>query len=284
MLETLREQKFDLVFDTCAFTPNSVKHLLEAVGEGLDRYVLISSASVYGDWSRRGLREDDQVPAASEADLQHATKMEQSSKLDAQSADDAYGRLKRACELMAERLLGERAISLRSGLLIGAGDYTDRMTWWVRRIDQGGRIPVPLPKDRPLQAIDVRDAAAFALKAACDGKSGIFNLTSEPFTMVQLFDVIQSTAASRTIPVWFDEKKFAAAGVAPWTELPLWLPDSEKYRYFFEVSVAKATAAGLQVRPLRETIDNILQWDRTRRNSPLSCGLSSEHEAQLLAD
>jgi 2'-hydroxyisoflavone reductase len=199
LLETLRGQKFDLAFDTCAFTPNSVKHLLEAIGEGLNRYVLISSVSVYGDWSKQGLREDDPVPSASEADLQHAVTMEQSSRLDAQSADDAYGRLKRACELTAEHLLGDRAISLRAGLLIGAGDYTDRMTWWVRRIDQGGKLPVPLPKDRPLQVIDVRDAAAFALKVAREGRPGIFNLTSEPFSITQLVETIQSGSMCRNL-------------------------------------------------------------------------------------
>lgn len=281
-LERLSGQTFDLVFDSCAFTPNSVKHLLEAIGEGLERYVLISSISVYGDWSKQGLHEDEPVLSASEGDLQHAAKMEQSSKLNAESAEDAYGRLKRACELTAEHLLGERAISLRAGLLIGAGDYTDRMTWWVRRIDQGGRIPVPLPKHRPLQAIDVRDAAAFALKAAHDGRSGIFNLTSEPFTMARLIDAIQSIAASPATPVWLDEKQFVAAGVAPWTELPLWLPDSEQFRHFFEVSVVKALAAGLHIGPLRQTISDILHWDRMRRNMPLSCGLSQEHEAQII--
>ena len=121
-LDALRTHKFDLVFDTCAFTPNSVQHVLAAVGGDLSRYMMISSASVYGDWSRPGLDENDPVPEASQADLRHALEMERSAQLSADGAGDSYGPLKRNCELMAERLLGARAISLRAGLLVGAGD------------------------------------------------------------------------------------------------------------------------------------------------------------------
>ena len=157
------------------------------------------------------------------------------------------------------------------------------MTWWVRRFDLGGRVPVPLPKDRPVQAIDVRDAASFALAAAQDGRSGIFNVTSAPFSMAQLVDSIRLATANDATPVWIEEPKFIASGVTPWTELPLWLPGPGPFQHFFDVSIAKGAAAGLRTRPLHETIANILDWDRRRRTASLTCGLSPEHEAALLA-
>lgn len=271
-----------MVLDTCAFTPNSVKHLLNRVGDGLQRYVLVSSASVYADCSQRGPRESDSVPDASTNDLQVAAEMESSGNLNANSAGDSYGPLKRACERMAEEMLGDRAISLRAGLLVGAGDYTDRMTWWVRRADEGGLLPVPLPETRPLQAIDVRDAAAFALKAAADSRSGIFNLTSQSFTMRHLLDTCQAVTKSTLEIDWVDERAFIATRVEPWTELPLWLADESTTRHFFEVDVTRAIAAGLTFRALHETVNNILEWDRSRRHVKLGCGLTRDKEAEIL--
>jgi 2'-hydroxyisoflavone reductase len=281
-IEALQHAKFDAVFDTCAYTPHSVRHLLSSIGDDVIRYVLVSSASVYGDWSQPCLKEDTAVESATDADLAVAAQMEATSALDANNAGDSYGRLKRACEIVAKEMLGERAIILRAGLLIGAGDYTDRMTWWVRRFDEGGKVPVPLPHDRSLQAIDVRDAAAFAVKAALDRQSGIFNLTSEPFPFKHLADVIGSATGNNADAVWLDEDAFFSSGVEPWDELPLIVPQGELFKHFFEVSVQKAKTAGLKTRPLAETVNAILRWDRTRRDVEPSCGLTKPHEAALL--
>ena len=68
-LDMIRGERFEFVFDTCAYTPNAVNRLLDSIGGALERYVLISSASVYGDWSKPGLDENVPVPAASGADL-----------------------------------------------------------------------------------------------------------------------------------------------------------------------------------------------------------------------
>ena len=45
----------------------------------------------------------------------------------------------------------------------------------------------------------------------------------------------------------------------------------------------KAFAAGLKVRDLKETLRNILDWDRGRRATPLKAGMPPEKEARLLA-
>jgi 2'-hydroxyisoflavone reductase len=75
-----------------------------------------------------------------------------------------------------------------------------------------------------------------------------------------------------------------AAGLAPWSEVPLWLPSSDAaFRYLLEISIDKALAAGLKVRCLQETLRNILDWDRSRRATPLKAGMPPEKEARLLA-
>jgi len=72
-------------------------------------------------------------------------------------------------------------------------------------------------------------------------------------------------------------------GVAPWTELPLWIPASLGIPGLLETNVRKASIAGLTIRPLRETVRDTLKWALSRpRSYALRAGLSPEREAELL--
>ena len=68
-------------------------------------------------------------------------------------------------------------------------------------------------------------------------------------------------------------------GVAPWSDLPLWLPRSLANQS--RVNIQKAVRAGLSFRPLRETISATLEWVRTDPNA-LVVGMSAERETDVL--
>jgi 2'-hydroxyisoflavone reductase len=74
--------------------------------------------------------------------------------------------------------------------------------------------------------------------------------------------------------------------VAPWSELPAWVPESDpETTGFFEFDNRKAIAAGLTFRPLAETVRATLEWDRTRpADHTWKAGLTREREAELLAE
>jgi hypothetical protein len=52
----------------------------------------------------------------------------------------------------------------------------------------------------------------------------------------------------------------AAAGVAPWTELPIWLPPTGEYAGLHDGGVSAAFAAGLTCRPVSETVADTWAW------------------------
>lgn len=170
--------------------------------------------------------------------------------------------------------------------MIGSGDYTDRLTWWVRRLDQARekrkRVPAPAPKDRLVQMIDVKDVAQFALRCGNDGLTGIWNVTGEPAPMGEVLSQIAEASNSEAEIVWVEENLIAAADVAPWSDIPLMAPSIPKFRYFLSIGTKKAKLAGLICRPLRETILPLLEWDRARRDVPLRCGMTTDQETQLL--
>jgi hypothetical protein len=74
--------------------------------------------------------------------------------------------------------------------------------------------------------------------------------------------------------------------VAPWSELPVWLPDSNKdTRGMLAVDISRATADGLQTRPIADTARDTLAWHKTRGEShEWRAGMKRERERELLAE
>lgn len=109
-LTLLKNKSFDWVFDTCAYTPASVERLLEAVGQTIARYVLISSVSAYGTFKVDGQNETATVPDAAPIDFKTAASQSPEDRASAFAYGASYGPLKRACERKADEMLGEQRL------------------------------------------------------------------------------------------------------------------------------------------------------------------------------
>jgi hypothetical protein len=59
---------------------------------------------------------------------------------------------------------------------------------------------------------------------------------------------------------WVDPDRVAAAGIEPWTELPIWLPPEHEYAAMHDADVRRALAAGLRCRPMPETVLDTWTW------------------------
>jgi 2'-hydroxyisoflavone reductase len=115
---------------------------------------------------------------------------------------------------------------------------------------------------------------------------GVYNATGPEYTLTigQVLDESKSVSGSDTRITWVSERFLLDAGVQPWGELPLWLPEEDPDNAGFDkVNCAKAIGAGLRFRPLAETIRDTLAWDATLPNDrELRAGITREREAELL--
>ncbi|MEZ5095287.1 MAG: hypothetical protein R2731_03730 [Nocardioides sp.] len=178
----------------------------------------------------------------------------------------------------------------RAGLILGPYEQIGRLPYWLERIAAGGRVPCPGPPDRPLQYVDGRDLAAWVLDAGARGLAGAFNTVSRPghTTMGELLTLCREVTGSDACLVWLTPEDVEAAEVAPWTELPIWLPPTGEYAGLHDGDVSAAYAAGLTCRPTAETVADTWAWLQTEgvplppsgRPAP---GLDAEAEARLLA-
>jgi 2'-hydroxyisoflavone reductase len=67
--------------------------------------------------------------------------------------------------------------------------------------------------------------------------------------------------------------------------MPVWVPDTEETAGFSRVDVSKAIEAGLEFRPLGDTIRDTIAWAEMRpEDHPWRAGLKPEKEEELLAE
>ena len=172
---------------------------------------------------------------------------------------------------------------LRPGLIVGPNDPTGRFTYWPQRIAEGGDVLAPAPPEQPLQVIDGRDLAAFALDLLEREVQGTFDVVSPDgmLTLAGVIDACLEASGSDARIVWVDERFLLDRGVEPWTELPLWTP-GEDMAGFQRSDVSRALAAGLVVRPIADTIGATLRWAAAADPDP-GAAMTREREAELLA-
>ncbi|MEU7871542.1 NAD-dependent epimerase/dehydratase family protein [Dactylosporangium sp. NPDC049140] len=248
-LSGLEHERWDATIDVSAYQPEQVGRLADVLSTG--HYTFISTVSVYAD-PPPGYTEDARL-----------------------REDDSYGGRKVACERVTRTRFKDPLI-LRLPYVVGPYDHLVRFTWWVKRIAAGGEILAPGHPDEPIQLIDARDLARWTLTMTEMPSPGIFHPSgpAERLSFGELLTAMQQgTDATLT---WVDPEFLIERGVGH-EDLPLW-PALDEEAAVNQADPAKAINAGLTMRPLRETIEDL-------RNEPPQPGrLSKEREAELLRE
>ncbi|MER7757152.1 NAD-dependent epimerase/dehydratase family protein [Kitasatospora sp. NPDC097643] len=248
-LAELADGAWDLVVDTWSAQPSVVRDAAALLAKRAGRYVYVSSCSVYADPVDHAAAENGVLVDGSPDD-----------------GEVPYPQAKRGGELAVTDAFGEdRSLLLRAGLILGPGEDIGRLTWWLGRIARGGPVLAPGPRDLPLQYIDTRDLAIWALDAAVRGLSGPYNLVSRPghATIGELLEACVAATGSDAQLRWTEPERIAAAGIEPWTQLPIWVPPGELHDYVYGVQTARAHAEGLRCRPVTETVADTWEWLRS---------------------
>ncbi len=264
-LAALAGRRFDTVIDVAAMTPDEVAPALEVLEVAVDRYVFVSTVSVYAD---HGV---PQVEGQAVLEFREGL-----------APGPAYGASKAAAENLILDVLGDRAFVVRPGLIVGPHDKTDRFAYWPRRIARGGRVLAPA-REHPTQFIDVRDLAQWIVHGVEAGLSGTFNATGHTTTIGQVIDACLTTLSQPSCDIeWISDDRLLEVGVSPFMGIPLWIA-APGWEGASQVVIDRALAAGLSFRPLGQTVRDTLAWDLGRGGPPPGEeGLAAAHEQALL--
>lgn len=269
-LDALRNRQWDAVVDPSGYVPRLVNDSAKLLADSVEHYTFISSISVYDDMTSE-IDEETAVGTLEDETVEEIT-------------GPTYGPLKALCEQAAEAAMPGRVCNVRAGLIVGPHDPTDRFTYWPHRVSQGGSVLAPDAPTVPIQFVDVRDLADWLVRVAEAKTTGIFNATgpADPLTMGAYLETCKEVTASDATFTWASEEFLLENEVAPFVEMPLWVP--KEAVGMSQANRAKAIAAGLTFRPMADTIRDTLAWSKTRpENMPWRAGLAPEKESDLLA-
>lgn len=280
-LDALGSRTWDVVVDTCGYTPDHVARSVDYLADAVDQYVFVSSIAAYEPTAEPGIDETAPLqtapPTGDGVDWWHTE----------------YARNKAACEAVVRETFGETAsLFVRPGMLVGPHDPVHYFTSWLARLYDGGDVVVPAVDDQPLQLLDARDLAACTANLLEASAAGAFTVTRpDPLTFGTFVETLQAAVPGdptlhRVDPEWL----LAHDEGATWERFPYWLP-GDAVEGYCRLDTTKAERYGLSARPLSETARDVLEWYETGVRArdewvdglPPNRGLTRGEETDLLA-
>jgi 2'-hydroxyisoflavone reductase len=278
-LDALKNRQWDVVIDNPTTLPAWVRDAAQILKGNVERYIFISTISVYGD-VKTGPDETAPTEKYDGADPYNET-------IEAVRASGfkTYGPLKALSEGEAEKWFPGKALIIRPGLIVGPHDETDRFTYWPVRIDRGSEVLAPGSPDDPVQFIDARDLAEWTIRTAENRETGIYNATgpAKPLGVGGMLDGIKEALKSNANFTWVSEDFLTQQKVQPWSDMPVW---TGKESGLAGAKIGRAVKKGLTFRPLAQTARDTLAWFKSLpqdRQAHLKAGLTPEREAEVLA-
>jgi 2'-hydroxyisoflavone reductase len=280
-LDALKGRKWDVVIDNPTTLPIWVRDAAEILKGNADRYVFISTISVYGDTSRQGM--DETAPLAK---YTGADAMKETSATMRAGNFALYGPLKALSEAEAEKWFPGKTLIIRPGYIVGPRDESDRFTYWPVRVERGGEVLAPGSYNDPVQIIDARDLAEWTIRMVEQGTVGSFNAVGpkSKLAMGRMLDVIRKTTNSDARFTWVDDKFLTEQKIID--EIPIWTSTHGPEIGYSTMNINKAVSRGLTFRPLSDTVRDTLDWFRkqpTSRQLNMRAGITAEREAEVLA-
>jgi 2'-hydroxyisoflavone reductase len=263
--DPLPRGEWDAVIDTSGYVPGVVRRSAEHLKDSVDRYLFVSSISVYRDFAA-GPTEDS--PREELGDLSEDTLLEDYSN---------YGALKALSEDVVVDVYGERALIVRPGLVVGPHDPTGRFTYWPHRVARGGALVVPAPPEEQVQFVDARDLGVWFIELCERGESAAFNAVQPGVSWAELVESCLRVTGATAEPIWIAEEFLLEQGVGEWMELPMWI-GSRDAKGLHRADVSRALSAGLTFTPLDETVRGTLDLAETSG----AAGLRPERERELI--
>jgi 2'-hydroxyisoflavone reductase len=281
-LKALEGREWDVCIDNPTTLPFWVRDVGRVLHGKIEQYVFISTISVYADADK---------PADESATLvtyDGADAMAETTDSFRANVGGLYGPLKALSEQESKKQFPGMTTIIRPGLIVGPGDESDRFTYWPVRLSRGGEVLAPGNGSDPVQFIDARDLAEWTVRMAESRTFGTFNATG-PELPLQMHDMLTTIATSIHADArltWVPVEFLDAQNIAPWRDMPVWVPGQGDSAGFARRSIRNALAAGLTFRPLTVTAPDTLAWFKQQpaeRQAKLKAGLAPAREEELLS-
>ncbi len=230
-LGALETGEWDAVFDFCGYTPDHVARTAGLLRDRAGHYTFMSSIAVYRDKHVPGVDEDGRM-------------MEMPPDPPEGFSWDTYGPLKVLCEQVVAGSFPGRFTAIRTGFVSGPGDTGPDLVDWGRAMAHDDIVACAAKPDQAVQVIDVRDLADFILLATVKPLTGAYTVVGpeEPLTFARMLETCREVTGGHATVDWGGDRTGFIVQ-----------PDDGSHDGTFQLSFARAVAAGLRLRPFAET-------------------------------
>ncbi|MBT5218128.1 MAG: NAD-dependent epimerase/dehydratase family protein [Woeseia sp.] len=270
-LRSLEGRRWDAVLDNSGYTPLQVRQSVDLLKNSCEQYLFTSTRAVYTDF----------IPAVMDEDAPVGPKGIPESEW------SGYGPNKVLAERIVQEGFGARTLITRPPVIVGPGDRTDRFTYWVDRLDEGGEVLVQGHHADPIQFVEVRDLSEFYVHLLENSTTGIYN-TEGPQAELDTAGLVHGIRAITSTPSnlnWVPWDFLVQQGEVPQDTVVFWNRPSGRYLNYGRMVNARAIDKGMKFRPLATIAQDTLAWHRTRpaeSQATLRAGLTRDREQELL--
>ncbi|MFD1563499.1 NAD-dependent epimerase/dehydratase family protein [Haloarchaeobius amylolyticus] len=228
----------DAVFDCVAYQPKDVRSATTIFAD-CEAYVYVSSGAAYGR---------EEIPKREDETPLHPCTADQATD----DSFDTYGNRKAECDraVFAAADDGVRAMAVRPPIVYGPHDYTERLDWWINRVNRFDRVLIPGDGTNLRHRVYVEDVASALRLVAENGIPGeAYNVGDRRLvTLEEMVDLIADCLETDVELVHAGPRELAAGDLA--------LDDYPLYRTYPHVlSTAKLAALGWESTPLEEAME-----------------------------
>ena len=277
-LRQLTRRDWDAVIDTSVLAPAHVTASARALADRAGHYTYVSTFSVYANYPREPATEESPIldcPADATGTLDSL----------------GYGPLKAGSERAVSAVFPGRCLLVRPGLIVGPHENVRWSAWWLARLARGGTVLAPGGPGKPVRMTDVRDLAAWVVDNTRRGLPATVNVPGPEGTtfgalLAECARLAGADGGARARLRWARDGDLLAAGVSPWTELPMWAPDVPELAHIWAVPGDRAIRTGMRYRPLSDTMHDTWLWLKhgpAPGDSMLDVGLDPDKERAVLA-
>lgn len=252
----LKEEQWDIVIDVWPEKSKLVDEATAALKNNTKHYIFISSIAVYANFHQVGLNEENEVV-----------------RLDLDKNEWSYPQEKLAAERFVKERFKDNHTILRGGPIKGWRDPAVDILYWCVKLNRDDTIIAPGSGLDHLQFIDVKDIGKFAIIAAENKLSGVYNCTGpgkDPLLWRDFLEGAKKQFNSNTELIWASENFLTANKVSSFSDLPLWVPLSEDA--FMQISNEKLVQTGFEFTPVSETLDDCMRWFRNDMDAHIKFG------------
>lgn len=264
-LRSVARENPDIVIDCVAYHPKDVRVATDIFSD-VDAYIYISSGAAY---------RDNAVPKrADETELESC-----STEQAIDESSESYGPRKaegdRAVRAAAES--GIRAMSIRPPIVYGPYDYTERLAYWVNRVQSFDQIIVP-GDGMPLRhMVYVEDVAAAIRCIAAEGNAGdVYNVGDDHIPpLAEWIELLADTCDTEIEPIYASRRELEMVDLSP-NDFPLY----RSYPHILDTS--KLRSLGWRSTPHEKALSQTVEEHQNANRDGADLGIDRGAEEHLI--